>query len=295
MAQSAYNRQQKLQKRDLGAQSRVDDAAQGLAQRKLAVIQRQLQISQAESRRNQLQAAVDQARSAVELARLDLSHTSVSAPFDARVQSVAVSVGQQIAPGQPLASLYAPNRLELKVQLTPRRLQQLQTAVASGQQNSITASGEVDGTTVTGKLDRLGADIAAGSGVVDAFFQIDGGSAALQPGRTVEMDVTMPPLNSVVSMPPAALYGNNRAYLLSGEDDAQVMRSVQVTVVGEERKADGELWLLTRSPGFAAGEQLIITQIPGAGDGVAVQRVEPTPANEQPADGVSSGLSAEQQ
>lgn len=280
LAQSAYNRQQKLQKRDLGAQSRVDEAAQALAQRKLAVIQRQLQVSQADSRRAQLQAAVEQARSTTALAELDVQRTQITAPFAGRIQSISVSVGQQVAPGQSLVSLYATEQLEIRVQLTPRRLRQLQTAIASGQKNLITASGDVDGTAITATLQRLGADIAAGSGAVDAFLRITSGNQALQPGRTVEMDLALPALNNVVAMPPAALYGNSRAYVLAENDDEQQhMRSVQVTIVGEQRKADGELWLLGRSDGFAEGEQLIITQIPGAADGVAVQKVSTEPTD----------------
>ena len=144
------------------------------------------------------------------------------------------------------------------------------------------------------------------------------------------MDVTLPALQQVVAMPPAALYGNQRAYLVvepavqAGEptdegrvadseavsnenananvgstskaetanDDYQVMQSIRVEIIGEQRQPDGQLWLLARSEKFVAGAELIVTQIPGAADGVAVKKVSTEQADAPSADGPPGGPAA---
>ena len=72
-------------------------------------------------------AAKDQARAALERAQaierqreLDLSRTEIRAPFDGRVLSEQVDVGDTVQPGKQLARIFASGDLEIVVSLTDR-------------------------------------------------------------------------------------------------------------------------------------------------------------------------------
>lgn len=63
------------------------------------------QIAQARARASNAHARVDVATAARDLASLDLSYTKIKAPRDGRLSKKSVTVGQMLAPGQPIAML----------------------------------------------------------------------------------------------------------------------------------------------------------------------------------------------
>ena len=71
-------------------------------------------------------------------------------------------------------------------------------------------------------------------------------------------------------LPYEAIYGTDRIYRLEGER----MRTLQVERVGEQRGLDGSARVLVRSPELKAGDEIVITQLPNAMDGLRVRVAE---------------------
>ena len=85
------------------------------------LVAREPQISQAE-------AAVQSAQAALEQARLDLSRVNFSLPFDGRIVSTTIEVGQNLTSGQPYGSAYDGKSLEISVPVNARVLSYLEPA-----------------------------------------------------------------------------------------------------------------------------------------------------------------------
>lgn len=66
------------------------------------------------------QAALQSAQAQLNDAELQLARTTVTAPFDGRVRSKEVGEGGYVAPGQPLATVYPTDELEVPVSLSAR-------------------------------------------------------------------------------------------------------------------------------------------------------------------------------
>ncbi len=111
-ASADYERADALAKKEFGSQQKLDqaradrdqaqaavkaaEAAQLLAEANLLVLT--AQVKEAESVRAELQSALDKAL-------LDLSFTTVKAPFDSVIGNKALQVGQYVQPGTRLLSL----------------------------------------------------------------------------------------------------------------------------------------------------------------------------------------------
>ncbi len=68
--------------------------------------------------RDQARAALARARAIESQRRIDLSRTAIASPFDGRVLSENVSIGDMVQPGRELARLFDANALEISVSLT---------------------------------------------------------------------------------------------------------------------------------------------------------------------------------
>lgn len=83
-----------------------------------------------QSRLSELQAQLDLANSEVALAQQQLAATRIRAPFDGRVQQVLVSVGQRLAPGVELLRFYGTQSAKVRLAVSDRQLQLLDTTPA---------------------------------------------------------------------------------------------------------------------------------------------------------------------
>lgn len=80
----------------------------------------QEELDRRRAEKDELDARLASAESALESAELALESTRVVAPFDGRVLSRSVEVGDVVAAAQPLARLFTPDRLEVDVPLEER-------------------------------------------------------------------------------------------------------------------------------------------------------------------------------
>ncbi|MDO3380240.1 efflux RND transporter periplasmic adaptor subunit [Geoalkalibacter halelectricus] len=109
------SRQRTLLQDEVAAAGAVEDAERAALQQRRQVQQLRNDLSLVPPRREALQARIDN------LAR-DLENTSVMAPFDLRVVSVAADINQFAAAGQHLAEAFSVDRVEVAAQIPIDRL-----------------------------------------------------------------------------------------------------------------------------------------------------------------------------
>jgi RND family efflux transporter MFP subunit len=136
----------------------------------------------------QARAAVAAAEAAVEKARLDLSRTTVQAPFYGRVEEKQADVGQSVSPGSPLATLYAVDYAEIRlpVPITDLEYLDLQLAGESDDGPVVELSAELGGSrrAWTGRVVRTAGGIDGETRMMPLVARVDEpyGAAARQAG-----------------------------------------------------------------------------------------------------------------
>ena len=259
-------RANKLMSRDMGSAAHLDEAKQSQARQAMAVTQRKLAIAEHASIKAALQARLNFAEAQLQRAQLDLERTRITAPFSGRVSSVQVSVGNRVQPTAPLLRLIDTANLELRAQIPSRYLATVRYALQHGE--AIHARTTVDGRTITALLKRLSAEVKQNSGGADAIFEIaDGQAEQLELGRTVELHLSLTPVENVIPIPATALYGTDSVYVLR----EQRMHRLSIQRAGEYRDPQGRPWLLIKNPGLDKSDSIITTQMPNAVEGLKVR------------------------
>ena len=264
LGERSVTRARKMTKSHTGSKAALDDALSNQQQRSLAVSMRRMSISEHDSRLAQIEARKARALAALELAKRDLERTKIVAPFDGRITAMKVSPGNRVGTGEVVVELFDTSVMEIKTQVPSSRLRIVRSAV----QDNTLIQGKVliDDAQIPVTLDRLGGEVSQGG--VTAFFRIDSERHSdLELGRIVVIHISLPPIDNVIELPFAAVYGGNVVYRVV--DDR--IKSVRVQRVGETLKEDGRK-LLIRSEELAPDDQIITSLLPGAVEGLKVKR-----------------------
>lgn len=268
LARKEVERARKLAKTNLGSQSQTDAAQQAVERQILSVDNRNLAIKQHGSILAQLDSRLSRARAVRDRAQLDLDRTRISSPFDGRATRVEVVRGDRVKVGDPLVSLYDGSSLEIRAQVPTRYLPRVRQSLVENK--PLEAHSRVDEIDLRAVLNRIAGEVRAGSGGADALFRIITPSPWIPLGRTVELVVDLPPVDATVELPLEAIYGTDRIFILNGDR----MKSIRVERVGEIHRLGGESRVLVHSDELEAGQQVIVTQLPNAIDGLRVRVVE---------------------
>jgi len=138
-------------------------------------------------------------------------------------------------------------------------------ALAKGTKLSATA--DVGGTPIPLRLDRVAGE-AQPSGV-EGLFAVERNAALLRLGQMLSLRLARPPRSDAVALPFQAVYGTGRIYkLVDGR-----MRGIRVESLGGIEDGNGAERLLVRSPELAAGDQVVVTHMPNAIDGLRVEAI----------------------
>lgn len=218
-----------------------------------------------------VRAAVDSARAGVDQAGLNLQRTRVSAPFDGRVRSEQVELGQYLKSGNPALTLVGSDLAEVVVPLAVDELQRLEIPRAgSGRRGSRarvslrteTSSVQWDGYVVRslGEVDSKGRMARIVVAVEDPFSRDQALRRApdLEIGMFVEVEIDAGRLPAVVSIPRDALRDGSTAWVVGQEDRLEVR---PVVVARREKET------LLIAQGLSTGDRLVLTSVPGASEG----------------------------
>lgn len=214
------------------------------------------------------------AEAALARAELDLERTLVRAPFDGRVRDKRVDVGQFVAPGQPLGSVYGIDYAEVSLPVPDDQLAYLDLPL--GREGSAASGPEVVlRADYAGRRHAWRGRIVRTAGIIDPASRMlaliarvddpyargdDGERPPLAVGLFVEAEIDGRDVRAV-TLPREVLRGGDRVLVLDG--DRLRFRDVEVL----RRRGDRVLI----SAGLAAGERVCVSPLEAPVDGMRVR------------------------
>ena len=190
------------------------------------------------------QAALKASRADLAAAKLDLSRTTISAPFNGRISEKSVDIGQFVAPGTVIATVYDTDVAQVRLPLTDRQVALLDLPLNYDNETPDAVSGAHVRLRTQfanrewewqGRLVRTDASIDEDSRVVYAVAEIakpfarEAGSERppLSPGLFVSATISGRQLPQVVELPRSAVRSNGSVMIVDSEQHARP-RSVRV-------------------------------------------------------------------
>lgn len=219
------------------------------------------------------------AKSAIRQAELNLARTEIRAPFNCRVRSENIDLGQYVRAGSSIAVIAGTDSAEVIVPLPFEELQWLSIPSSGSQQKGSFASIHMD---INGKLHAWQGRIVRSTGEADAKsrmakivievqdpYGLAGNTSkrkALMSGTFVDVSLKGNRLNDVFMIPRTALRDNSTVWVM---DEDSLLRTRTVQAVRNERKN-----VLVKD-GLHDDDKIVLTTLSGAADGMKI-RVEET-------------------
>ncbi len=224
-------------------------------------------------------ANVVSANAALKQARLDLERTRVYAPFNCRVRSEDIDVGQYIRSGSNVAVVAGTDEAEIIVPLSidelqwikiPRNGTKIKGSEASVKVTSGNGAYMWEGEIVRslGEVDEKGRMARVVIAVKDPYrlnMRRINGEPDLEVGMFVEVDIYGEKIMDVVLLPRDAIREENTVWIA---DEQNMLRIRQVDILRSE-KAN----VIVQS-GLSDGDRVVITKITGAADGMKLRTLE---------------------
>ena len=210
---------------------------------------------------------LEKARVALRLAELQLRRTNISLPFDARVISSSVEIGELAGPPEKvgkaaaLGRVYRPGSIRVAAPIEQRDLRHLAPAVGR------TAEIRTRMGIFRAKVAAVSSVVAAKSRLASLFlnFSDDLPAGSLPLPRTfAEIVIAGPEHSGVFVLPDAAAQASDRVWVV--RDGA--LNSVEPRILG---RIDGG-WVVEA---FDAGDGVVLGTLPGAREGLAVTAAKP--------------------
>ena len=206
-AQFEFERMQSLEERRLASRSHMETA------------QRDFRVAEA---------TLQDAEANVEQAARDLDRTAIKAPFTGLVREESVDIGQLVGPTSPVATIYATDRLEVRLPVADRQLEFLNLPVGhrgelpAHQQPAVTLTADYAGRSLAwnGRIVREEAQIDTSSRMVNIVARILGADEAALPavGLFVNADIEGQLVDDLVVLPRIALQSGNRVLVVDTEN-----------------------------------------------------------------------------
>ncbi len=201
------------------------------------------------------QAAFEDAQVNFEQAEENLNRTVLRAPFDGLVKAENVDIGQFAARGQPIATLYASDVVEVRLPIADRQLAFLNLPtlrtgnLPAAQQPSVVLKAEYGGRTLSwaGKIVRTEAEIDTASRMVQLVARVETqeNQPDLSVGLFVNAEISGIAVENVVVLPRSSLRNQNQVLIVDGEDKIRFrtitpLRLYQDSVLVADGLLDGE-------------------------------------------------------
>jgi RND family efflux transporter MFP subunit len=222
-------------------------------------------------------AAFDAATSAIERAERDLARTTLRAPFAGRVREKRVDVGQVIAPGTPIATLYAVDVAEIRLPVPDDELAYLDLPL--GYRAGRAGPAATIHTTFAGQDGEWQARIVRTEGEIDPASRMvhlvaevkdpygrdkRGAATPLAIGMFVRADIQGRRLKDVFVLPRSALRGDDQVLVVDAEDR---LRYRNVNVARSDREQ------VFVDAGLAPGDRVCVSPLDVAVEGMQVRTI----------------------
>lgn len=267
ISQRTLDRYQNLSSQQVASQNQLDDARRTRQQQALSLNNRRQAIADHPNRLAQLNAQLLQAKALQASAALDVERSEIKAPFDGRITRLDAAPGDRVRGGDQILSMYSDKDLEIRAQLPNQYLNEIRSQLA--QQPGIPATGQLNGQNIPLTLDRIAAEANATRPGVDALFSVTQQDQILEPGRSLAMTLTLPPVARSLIIPPQALYGTSRIYRIT---DGR-LEALKVQRIGDT-SVNGQAGILITASNLQEGDNILVTQLPNAISGLRVEAAE---------------------
>lgn len=270
-------------------------AAKARAEYDLATIQSQARIARSEWERinkdakskpnplvlyepqlNSATAALASAIASVEKARLDLERTKLKAPFNSRVRSENIDIGQYIRSGSSVAVLAGTDTADVFIPLPQDELHWIDIPGEGEKYKGSRATISVNTGRVThewfGNIVRSTGEVDTRSRMMQIIVKIEDpyglelsendARPVLAFGTFVDVKLEGKPLDDIFIIPRAALRDNSTVWIMDSKDKLRVKK---VNVIRLEKDK------VMISRGLRDGEKIILTSIVGAADGMKLR------------------------
>jgi HlyD family secretion protein len=262
LAKAELARAERLEQRNLGSESALDQARQNVAQQQLSLSTRQLNVTDHGARLARLKASLERATARLAVAERDYERSRITAPFDGIISALPATVGNQVKANDVLLEMYSLESMEVRATV-PVIYQQELIAATTRDERYPARSGEIEL-----ELNRLSGK--AGTAGIDALFTIQAGSEKLRLGQQITIRLSRPPQSGLVMLPFQALYGNDRIYRINDEERLETLVIEQAGTIFDQ----GVEMLLVRSDKLRDGDRIVSTHLPNAVQGLKVSVVE---------------------
>jgi RND family efflux transporter MFP subunit len=229
----------------------------------------------------QARAALVAAEASLNQAELNLERTRIKAPFDGRVRSKNVDLGEYVGPGIPVATIYAVDYAEVRLPVPDDQMAYLDCCIDyRGQDPSnlnidviLKANYAGQRHEWEGKIVRIEGEIDPKTRMVTLVARVDnpysqpeeGTRPPFAVGLFVNAEIKGRFVEKVAVVPRSALRGSDRVLVIDGENRLH-FRDIAVL------KADAETVVL--SSGLADGERLCLSPLETVVDGMHVRVME---------------------
>jgi RND family efflux transporter MFP subunit len=268
-AEAAVAQGRVLLERELAEAKVARQEWEGLGKGKAnSLLLREPQLAQAE-------AALRSALANLEKTKLDLARCEIAAPFNGRIRSKQVDVGQFINRGMPLARAYAVDYVEISLPLSLDELGYVDLALGRSEKAAepeAVVSARIGGETQRwkGRLVRTAGEIDARTRMLTGIVRVDdpyglNGSTNTVPlpvGLFVEAEIKGKVVEEVYRAPRAAMRGPDRLMVVDAED---ALRFRQIEIV---RLQPAEVLI---GQGLEAGDRVCVSLLDAPVDGMKVQ------------------------
>lgn len=222
----------------------------------------------------EVHARLDAAKAQLEEAKLQLSRTSIYAPFSGRVVTRKVNKGEYVTLGTALGEIYDSAIMDVRLPLTQSDM--AKTGLGPGYEargtdkgRPVTLSALIGGQSAswTGHIVRTDARFDPKSRQLFAYAEVKdpfgSGDMPLAPGLFVDAAIDGQSHSQSLTIPRAALRGKDRVYVA----DEETLRIKTVTVISSNRE---EAFL---SSGLSLSDKVITSPIRGVADGMTINPV----------------------
>lgn len=259
----AFERQQELGSRGIGAASAAEEAELAFAAARAALISRQQAEAAAEARVANAATALARQRIALAEAERALAETEITARFDGVLGATSAVAGSHVGLNEVLASVIDPQALEVAFRLST--VQYLRLIDAEGALVPAAVEIALDlgaGEVVSpGVLSRVAPSVGAGQSGRLVYARLDA-PRGFRPGDFVTVRVTEPVLEGVSVLPAAAVDAQGGVLVLGADDRLEEGR---VEIVRRQGGA-----VIVRS-GALAGREIVALRSPLLGAGIRVR------------------------
>jgi RND family efflux transporter MFP subunit len=238
------------------------------------------QLALREPQRQTAQVGVESAQSALDRATLDLSRTTLRAPFNALVMEEQVDRGQLVAPQSPLATLVGTDHYWVQVSVPVASLAAIRLPAGDtpGAAAHVVQRAGDQRIEREGRVVRLLPDVDPVGSMARLLVEIDDplGLSDGEPdalpillGSYVDVAIEASSLDDVIEVPRVAVREGNRVFVMNGEGRLELR---EVEVVWSRPQS-----ILVRG-GLRSGERIVTTPIAAPIPGMLLRTREPAEA-----------------